>query len=295
MTSLPSDNGFRELIIYYEGKTRQVLTRYGPGPRIHYHTGLIDCATSPGASAEFLRRALIASQERLLYHAAEIWDAPSTLAGDVLDVGCGLGGGAIFWAQEFGARVTAITCVPSHVDLVARFATEAGVHQQVRPLLCDAHEMPGEGCFDAAVAVDSSGYLARGPWRYRVAALLRPGGHLFLVDCFLAEPKYEEPFNRYWHTRIGTVAEYLSAARDAGLRVESVDDISPRTEHFWSTTIALIEAEASQQDLSAGEAVRLRTSAQAHALVREGLATRGLVYALMRFSKGRESVGAVAR
>ena len=51
----------------------------------------------------------------MLSDAAEVWDAPQSLSGEILDVGCGLGGGSIFWAQEFGARVTAV-----HLRAVAR-------------------------------------------------------------------------------------------------------------------------------------------------------------------------------
>ena len=101
----------QHLVAHYQRKTRAILERYGPGPRVHYHTGLADEPALPGSSVEGLRQSLVAAQERLLYHAAGIWDAASTLSGDVLDVGCGLGGGAIFWAQEFGAQVTAVTCV----------------------------------------------------------------------------------------------------------------------------------------------------------------------------------------
>ncbi len=277
----------RQLTTYYESKTRGILERYGPGPRVHYHTGIVVDPPCPREAAEELRQSLVAAQERLLYHAAEVWDAASTLCGDVLDVGCGLGGGAIFWAQEFGAQVTAVTCVASHVDYVARFAAQAGVQSQVRPLLCDALEVPGEKRFDAAVAVDSSGYLERGPWLARTASLLRSPGRVFIIDCFLARPEYEEPFNSYWHTRIGTMAEYLAAAREAGLRVESVQDISRRTEHFWTTTLALMEAETREKSLAPKEIARHQASVRAHTLVRQGLADKGLCYALMSFCKDR--------
>lgn len=207
------------------------------------------------------------------------------MSGDILDVGCGIGGGAIFWAQEFGAQVTAVTCVPSHVELVARFAAQAGVGAQVQPLLCDALEVPGENRFDAAVAIDSSGYLMREPWLKRVAALLRPGGRVFIIDCFLGSARYEEPFNRYWHTRIGTIAEYLAAARAAGLEVEAVEDISRRTEHFWTTTVALMEAEARERDSTPEEHAYRQASMRAHTLVRQGLLDEGLRYGLMSLRK----------
>jgi cyclopropane fatty-acyl-phospholipid synthase-like methyltransferase len=232
-----------------------------------------------------LRQRLVAAQEQMLLHAAVVWDGQLTLSGEVLDVGCGLGGGAIFWAQEFGARVTAVTCVPSHLDWVARFAAEAGVGSLVTPMLCDAVEVPGEKKFDAAVAVDSSGYLPRSPWLQRVASLLRPGGRVFIIDCFLGRPEYEEPFNRYWHTRIGTIDEYLGAARSAGLRIDAVDEITRRTEHFWSTTVALIKAEAREGKPGSTNHRYRETSIRAHNLVRQGLAEGGLHYALMSLSK----------
>jgi tocopherol O-methyltransferase len=274
-----------DVVAYFEGKTEAILKRYGPGPRVHYHAGLIDDELPPKASAHFLRQRLVDAQERMLHHAAEVWDASSTLSGDVLDVGCGLGGGAIFWAQEFGAQVTAVTCVASHVKWVAQFAEQAGVTRQVRPLLCDALKVSGESCFDAVVAVDSSGYLPRNEWFRRIAMLLRAGGRVFISDCFLGQQKYQKPFDRHWHTRIGTIDEYLDAARQQGLRAESLEDISHRTEHFWSTTLALLEAEAWENKMTHRTAGQRDASVRAHALVREGLAEGSLRYALMSFSK----------
>jgi tocopherol O-methyltransferase len=278
----------QDVAVYFDGKTQAILNRYGPGPRVHYHTGLVDYAAAPSSSAPDLRRRLVDAQEHMLCHAATVWDASSTLNGDVLDVGCGLGGGAIFWAEEFGARVTAVTCVPSHVRWVAQFALEAGVERRVQPLLGDATEVPGESLFDAAVAVDSSGYLPRKKWFSRLATLLRPRGRVFIVDCFVRRSKHEEIFNRHWRTRIGTINEYINVARAAGLRLESVHDISHRTQHFWTTTIALMEAEAKENELNSAEALRYEESLRAHAMVRQGLADSDFCYALMSFSKAAQ-------
>jgi tocopherol O-methyltransferase len=280
-----SDAAICDLIAHFERKTQAILQRYGPGPRVHYHAGLVDEPPPQNALGHVLRQQLVGAQERILSHAAGLWDASSTLCGDVLDVGCGLGGGAIFWAQEFGARVTAVTCVPSHVDWVARLAARSGVGSRVEALLCDASEVPGENRFDAAVAFETACYLARREWFLRMASLLRPGGRLFIVDCFLVQSDYAEPFDRHWHTRIGTIAEYLAAAEEAGLQPGMLEDISHRTVHFWTTTQALIEAEAQDRELSPAEAVQRDASLRAHALVRKGLITNGLRYAIMSFRK----------
>ncbi len=278
-----------EIVAYYEPKTRDLLRRYGPGPRLHYHTGIVDKQVPLDISLPALSQGIVAAQERMLRYAAEIWQAESTLCGDVLDVGCGLGGGALFWAQEFGAKVTAVTCVPSHVEWVARFAAHAGVAARVRPLLCDALEIPGENCFDAAVAVDSLCHMPRKALFHRLSRLLRPGGRVFVTDCFLVRPEYEELFNRHWHVRIGTMAEYRSGAREAGLREESVEEISPRVEYFWAMTHALIQAEAQGRELGPRETAKFTEALQAHAMVWQGLADGGYRYALMSFSKGPDA------
>jgi tocopherol O-methyltransferase len=274
-----------DVVAYFDSKTQSILRRYGPGPRVHYHTGIVDEPPPPDASAPILRERLVAGQELMLRHAAEVWNASANLSGQILDVGCGLGGGSIFWAQEFGAQVTAVTCVASHADLVSKFAAEAGVGSLVEPLVCDAVEAPGENCFDAAVAVDSSGYLPRKDWFGCLARLLRPGGSIFIIDCFLERPKYADLFNRHWHTRIGTIEEYLAAARESGLKVGSILDISDRTEHFWTTTLALIEAESKSHHPSDAATSRHAASFKAHSLVRDGLVDGGLRYALLSFSK----------
>ena len=274
-----------DIVEYFDCKTEAILHRYGPGPRVHYHAGLIDHPPSPDAPAHSLRQRLIAGQERALRYAIEAWKAAPNLKGEVLDVGCGLGGGAIFLAQEFGAKVTAVTCVPSHIRWVTRFAAEAGVESLVRPVLADATQIPGENCFDAVIAVDSSGYLPRKPWFRRLASLLRPGGHAFIVDCFVSKPDYEKPFNRHWRTRIGTTSEYQTAALDAGLLPGVAEDISRRTEHFWTTTLALLQIEAREPNQNPAEVHRRQQSKYAHDLVRRGLAEGSLSYELLSYFK----------
>ena len=120
-----SHQALEDIAFYFEGKTKPILERYGPGPRVHYHTGLVE---SP---RQRVRRSLSCAgrwsrgKKSTLREAAVAWSASQSLSGQVLDVGCGLGGGSIFWAQEFGARVTAVTCAPSHTDHVAHFAEQA--------------------------------------------------------------------------------------------------------------------------------------------------------------------------
>ena len=269
---------------FYEQKTQAVLRRFGPGPRVHYRTGFADGPVKATTIVE-LRNELVAGQERVLYHASEFWELRRIAFRDVLDAGCGLGGGAIFWAQEFGAHVTAATTAPSHVELVSKFAAQAGVEARVRPIFSDALTVPGENCFDAALALDSSDTFPRSPWFRRLAELLRPHGHVFIYDCFLEDPEYAGPINRHWCAMIGTFDEYVNAAQAAGFRLEHFEDVSHRTREFWTLTIALYEAEKRQGILSPWERARFQEALEVHTLMRRGLYDRGLRYALVSFIK----------
>jgi cyclopropane fatty-acyl-phospholipid synthase-like methyltransferase len=271
-----------KLVAYYEAKTQTILQRYGPGPRVNFHTGFTPRPALPSSITK-LREQLVEAQERMLRYAANAWQLRRLRFGEVLDVGCGLGGGSIFWAQKFGAKVTAVTIAPSHIELVRRFALQAGVANRVAPFLCDALRVPGESCFDAAIAIDSSSSFPRTQWFQRLARLLRPYGRVFIFDCFLESPKYEEVFNRHWCARIGTLEEYLGAAREARFTLEKLEDVSVRALHFWTTTLALIRTEEKAGKLSEEQAAKLDESQRAHAMMRQGLTDGGLRHALMSF------------
>ena len=40
--SVTSGAILQDVIAYFDSKTHSILKRYGPGPRVHYHTGLVD-------------------------------------------------------------------------------------------------------------------------------------------------------------------------------------------------------------------------------------------------------------
>ncbi len=266
---------------YYDGKTRSVLERYGPGPRVHYHAGIFTGADQVvvDQSPEHLRTQLVASQERLLRYAVESWSAAERLRGDVVDLGCGLGGGALFLAQEFGARVTAVTCAPTHVPIVRAFAEAVGVAGQVEVVLQDAAALPGYAVFDAAMAVESLCHMQRPAVFQRLSGLLRDGGRLFLADYLYADRMYEELWREHWCAPIGAVGEYERLGQKSGFSVERVEDISVDTSGFWQVTAALIRQEA--HDRPGGPDEAMTRSLKVHEAVYEGLLDGRLRYCLI--------------
>lgn len=275
---------------YYEAKTAEIFQRYGSGPRVHYHTGFVE-GTQSIITGSALRAQLCESQERMLQYASDFWELDHPRFRDLLDVGCGLGGSAIYWAQEFDARVTAITIAPSHVAVVAEKALQAGVLSQIQPLVCDAAAVPGEACFDAAIAIESSSSFPRHPWFRCLARVLRSAGRVFVSDCFLVRPQYEEFFNRHWCCQIGTLKEYIEAAQECDFTLLNVEDVSLQTATFWRTMLELDHAEARE---SKPDRLRVRSaeeSYRAHSHVLQGLLDGGLRQLWLAF---RKSDGAVS-
>lgn len=274
--SSPSD----EVVAYYDAKTESILQRYGPGPRVHYHIGLVDDTPPPGLPAEALRTLIHDSQEMTLRELALDAGMPRRDT-QVLDVGCGLGGSSLYWASMHRARVTALTNVPAHVPWVERFAASAGVADRVTPVLCDALELPGQECFDLVVAVESSCYLPRREWFRRVHSLLRPGGLVAIADCFLGRPELSGPFNQYWRSRIGTVDEYLRSAAAEGLELELHQDISGRAVNFWTLTLDLLARERALLPRSRQEGLGRSESQRQHLRLQQAFLDGGLHYAMM--------------
>ena len=124
--------------------------------------------------------------ERLLTALGATSDAttPGTL--DVLDAGCGLGGTVLFLHARLGGRYTGITLSPTQAQRATAEAARRGVADAcrfvVRDYDSDLSDLVPAGV-DLAIAIES---LAHAPdpaaTIARLAARIRPGGRLLLVD-----------------------------------------------------------------------------------------------------------------
>jgi ubiquinone/menaquinone biosynthesis C-methylase UbiE len=145
---------------------------------------------------------------------AQLYDAVVggvPLAGrDVLEVGCGRGGGAAFVARHHGpARLVAVDLAPRAVALArARFAAPNLAFE-----VGDAERLPfGDGSFDAVLNVESSHCYGRIADFFReVRRVLRPGGTFLYADF---RPREELDA---WRAALG----------EAGLRIDRERDLTP--------------------------------------------------------------------
>jgi tocopherol O-methyltransferase len=227
---------------YYVGKTADILSKYGPGPRVHFHTGPVTLPAqgslvATAATKDEVRTMLVTAQEDLLDQTTTAWlDASGTPPMTLLDVGAGLGGTALYWAQNHNTRVTALTITREHVPLIGRFAAEAGVENQVCPVLGDAQDpygWAGDTLWDAAVAIESSGYMRRGRLFTAMARVVRLDGWFGLVEHFPRDQAVTGLLDGHYKTRLGTMTEYRNAAAATGWRLVDTLDFTPGLVGFW--------------------------------------------------------------
>ena len=146
----------------------------------------------------------------------------------VLDVGCGLGGGSRFAASRFGCRVTGLDLTPEYIETGRVLCQWVGLDDRIALHQGSALEMPfDDASFNAAYMMhvgmnipDKAGLFAQ------VARVLRPGGVFGIYDVMQAgEDDLTLPVP--WAetdaaNAIATPEVYLAALESAGLRVAAV-------------------------------------------------------------------------
>jgi tocopherol O-methyltransferase len=149
---------------------------------------------------------------------------PATRA---LDIGCGVGGTAIWVAADRGAHVTGVNIVPLHIELAGKFAAERRVAERTRFVEADAlaSGLP-EGSFDVAWSFESACHVedARALFAH-VRSLLAPGGRYAIVDYFRGtsgDARHVDTLCAGWALPgLRTIAETVTAVESAGFTVTS--------------------------------------------------------------------------
>jgi cyclopropane fatty-acyl-phospholipid synthase-like methyltransferase len=112
----------------------------------------------------------------------------------VLDAGCGIGGSAVWLAENLGARVVGVNINERQIEQARRAARARGLEEQVQFQVADfcATGLVGAS-FDVVWALESACYSEE-PREFLAEAhrLLRPGGRLVVADGFLTREKFSE-------------------------------------------------------------------------------------------------------
>jgi cyclopropane fatty-acyl-phospholipid synthase-like methyltransferase len=110
----------------------------------------------------------------------------------VLDAGCGVGGSAVWLAQERGARVDGVNINEMQVENARRGAAERGV-EDVEFHVADYTDVPfDDGTFDVVWAVESVCHTDdEHAFLQEAKRVLRDDGVLVVADGFLGKPRGE--------------------------------------------------------------------------------------------------------
>lgn len=154
-------------------------------------------------------------------------EAAGVRPGDrILDAGCGVCGPAEHiarWAPDL--ELVGVTVSPRQAQHARARVAAARLADRIRVLIGDFHALPfGDRSFDVALFLESACYAYDRPRLFReVFRMLRPGGRLLVKDVFrrpgecAAEVVAEfDRFNGLYRARIGTVADFVRPAREAG-------------------------------------------------------------------------------
>jgi cyclopropane fatty-acyl-phospholipid synthase-like methyltransferase len=106
----------------------------------------------------------------------------------ILDLGCGRAKSSIFLAREFGVQVWGADLWIAATENWQRIR-DAGLHDQVFPLHCDARSLPfAAEFFDAIVALDCYSYFGTDSlYLNYLAQFVKPGGPIGIAGAGLVE------------------------------------------------------------------------------------------------------------
>jgi SAM-dependent methyltransferase len=98
----------------------------------------------------------------------------------LLDLGCGTGGKAAFYAERGPERLVAVDVLSENLEHARRFARSRGVEERIEFTLADAARLPfSDGSFDGVTATDTFEHFADPPAVLaEIERVLRPGGRV---------------------------------------------------------------------------------------------------------------------
>ena len=188
------------------------------------------------------------AQEQLVARLAERADVPQ--GAQVLDVGCGFGGSALWLARHRGCAVTGITISPVQVQRAAEQARAEHLDDRVRFLVMDANRLDlPPASFDVVWVVECSEHLAdKAGFLGACARALRPGGKLALCAWLAADAPDPGQARLVAAVCRGMLCpslasriDYAGWMRVAGFEDIAAEDLTRHVGRTWDYCSAIVE------------------------------------------------------
>jgi cyclopropane-fatty-acyl-phospholipid synthase len=159
--------------------------------------------------------------------------------GQVLDLGCGWCGPALYFAERYGCHVTGVTLSPVQREYALAWAGRRGLSDRLVVDQRSVLDLPYvDGTFDQVLFLESIIHMPEKAMIFaRCAQLLRPGGRIFIQESnynraslrarYLSDRGYEEVDRAFGNTgHLVSAGEMLTLLEEAGFVPEWVEDIS---------------------------------------------------------------------
>ncbi|GMN46226.1 hypothetical protein TIFTF001_015402 [Ficus carica] len=166
----------------------------------------------------------------------------------VLDVGCGIGGGDFYMAENFGVEVVGIDLSINMISLALERATGLKCSVEFEVADCTKKEYP-ENSFDVIYSRDTILHIQDKPALFRsFYKCLKPGGKVLISDYCKSSGSPSLEFAKYINQRgydLHDVEAYGQMLRDAGFMDVVAED---RTDQFINVLQRELDAVEKEKD-----------------------------------------------
>ncbi len=124
---------------------------------------------------------------------------PASEKSHILDAGCGVGYGSIFFAKQFNCNVTGISLSEWEIEKSKNFAKNEKVHNKLSFHL-KSYDTLTPNSYDLIFAVESIKHTTNlATTLHSLKTALKPKGLLIIIDDFLIDDESETNLKRYVH------------------------------------------------------------------------------------------------
>lgn len=166
---------------------------------------------------------------------------------NVLDVGCGAGGAALYLASAYGCQVTGLDLTPEYCRVAQSLADQFGLSSRLSFRQGSALDMPFEnGTFDVVWTQHAAMNIDDKPTLYsEIARVLRPGGYFAMYDV-LAGPVSPVYFPVPWArdpsiSFLSTPDQLRELLESTGLHIHSWRDTSEIGRNWFKAMVTKIQ------------------------------------------------------